>query len=99
MLRRPTASPRDLARGDPHGSGALPAGEQKHSHRDRELLLDLVQQPPLLPPGSIVATEADQEVIWSEVANGVLERQERIVGSDAPMGRAARLVQLAEDGT
>ena len=43
--------------------------------------------------------EADPEVIRSEVADGVLECQERVVGTDPAMGRAARLVQPAEDGT
>jgi hypothetical protein len=37
-------------------------------------------------------------VVWSEVADGVLECQERVVGTDPAMGRAARLVQLAEHG-
>ena len=46
----------------------------------------------------ILAAKADQQVVRSELANGVLESEERIISSDASVRLGAHLLQLPENG-
>ena len=52
----------------------------------------------LLPPRAILTAESDQQMIRRELADRILERQQRIVSSGPTMRAGAHLVELAEDG-
>jgi len=71
----------------------------EHGRRDGETLLDLIEQPPFLPPPPVVGTEADQKVVGSKLSDRVFERQQGVIRADLTLGVGAHLLEVTHDDT
>ena len=70
------------------GLALLVRRKLEHGDRNVETLDDSVQEPTLLPAGTISAAKRDQEVVGRELANRVVEGEQRVVGPTRPLASA-----------
>ena len=74
----------------------LCVSQPKDRDRKGEALKHLIEESALLPVRAVARPQADENVISGELPQGILECQQRIVGSHRPPSLAAEILQLAK---
>jgi hypothetical protein len=78
-------------------SKALLARQREDRDRQAEPLVQLVEQPPLLPAGVVGRTERDQYVVCWKAGQRILESKHGIVSPDRAAPWTPQLLKLAEN--